>query len=231
MNSLTTLIRQILISVIWLGFTLYIVWLAPLDQPETFPIVQHLLTLHWSEVNGYLVAIFWLMGVLPMIYGCLMFTDGRMQKLPAFVYFLASNFTGIVGLAPYLVLRDRNISFRGSLDRWLRSFESRSMGIVLSLITIFLIAYALIQGNWHDFVQEWRTIPFVHLITLDFCFMNLFLPLSPLLDDDLARRGLQNSYWFWTIALLPLFGALAYLCCRPTLQDSQLHLALTPNYQ
>ncbi|MGI0489223.1 hypothetical protein ACN4EK_27745 [Pantanalinema rosaneae CENA516] len=139
----TTLIRQIVISAIWLGFSIYIVWLDPLDQPETFPIVRHLLTLHWSDVNGYLVAIFWLMGVLPMIYGCLMFTDGRMQKLPAFVYFLAANFTGILGLAPLL----------------------------------------------------------------------------PLLDDDLARRGLQNSGWFWTIALLPLFGVLAYLCYRPTLQD------------
>ncbi|WP_432807663.1 hypothetical protein [Pantanalinema sp. GBBB05] len=105
------------------------------------------------------------------------------------------------------------------------------MGIILSLVTAFLIAYALFQGNWQDFVQAWRTIPFVHLITLDFCFMNLFLPLSPLLDDDLARRGLQDSYWFWAIVLLPLFGALAYLCWRPTLQDPQLRLTLTPSYQ
>ncbi len=60
--------RNVVINLIWLWFTVYIIWLAPLDQPETWPIVRQLLTFQVTEVNAYLFAIFWLMGVWPMIY-------------------------------------------------------------------------------------------------------------------------------------------------------------------
>ncbi len=81
-------VRSIIIGAIWLWFTLYILWLAPLDQPETFPIVQKLLTFQITKVNAYLMAIFWLMGVWPMIYACLMFADARMQNFRP--YFISS---------------------------------------------------------------------------------------------------------------------------------------------
>lgn len=209
--------RRIIISLIWLWFTAYILWLAPLDRPETFPIVQKLLTFQWWDVNAYLFAIFWMMGVWPMIYACLMFIDGRMQRLPAFLYFLASNGTGIVGLAPYLVLRKRSQTFCGKKDRWLQLLDSHRMGVLLSLTTIALVGYALLLGDWQDFIHQWRTVPFVHLISLDFCLMGILFPLSPLLDDDMARRGVQDARLFWAVALLPLWGALAYLCLRPPL--------------
>ena len=209
--------RKAVIGLIWLWFTAYILWLAPLDQPETFPIVQKLITLQGTKVNAYLFAIFWLMGVWPMIYAGLMVIDCRVQKLPGLLYFVAANATGIVGLAPYLILRDRNEAADETADGWLQLFESQGMGIVLSFIAISLIGYGLLLGDWQDFIEQWRTIPFVHLITLDFCLITLLFPLSSLLDDDLARRGLKHSPVFWVIVLLPLLGPLAYLCFRPPL--------------
>lgn len=47
--------------------------------------------------------------------------------------------------------------------------------------------------------------------------MALLFPLTPLLDDDMARRGVQDRRVFWAVALVPLFGPLAYLCFRPQL--------------
>lgn len=38
-----------------------------------------------------------------------------------------------------------------------------------------------------------------------------------MLNDDMARRGVKDANVFWTIALVPLFGLLAYLCWRPSL--------------
>jgi hypothetical protein len=81
----------------------------------------------------------------------------------------------------------------------------------------------LLTGDWQEFVEQWRTVPFVHLITLDFCLMGLLFPLSPLLDDDMARYGLNRSQGFWAIALFPLVGALAYLCLRPPLQVKEIN--------
>lgn len=41
-----------------------------------------------------------------------------------------------------------------------------------------------------------------------------------LLRDDMARRGLKDARLFWAVALLPLFGPLAYLCFRPSLPEA-----------
>jgi hypothetical protein len=212
-------LRKVVIGLIWAGFTTYILWLAPLDQPETLPIVRNLLLFQLSEVNSYLVAIFWLMGVWPMIYACLMFIDARMQGLPASLYFVAANATGIIGLAPYLMLRQRHQAFWGKKDKWLQVLDSHSTGIFLSLATIGLISYALLSGDLQDFVHQWRSVSFVHLITLEFCFMGLLFPLSSLLEDDMARRGLKDARVFWGVALLPLFSPLAYLCLRSPLKE------------
>lgn len=219
--QLIEILRRLVIGGIWLVFVGYVLWLAPLDQPETYPLVGRLLTFQVWQVNAYLFAIFWLMGVLPMIYACLMFVDGRMQKIPAFPYFIAANGTGVLAMTPYLLLRDRNQTFSGSKDDWLQLLDSHKMGFILSAITISLVSLALLYGDWQDFVYQWQTVPFVHLITLDFCLINLFLPLSSLLDDDLARRGWKDRRIFWAIALLPLVGPLLYLCVRPPLQGSE----------
>jgi hypothetical protein len=212
--------RKFLLWSIWLIFTGYTAWLAPLDQPDTWSLLQKLLTFQLGSINAYLVAIFWLMGVWPMIYACLMFVDGRMQQIPAWPYFLASNGSGVIGLIPYLGLRDRNQTFSGQKDRWLELLDSHRMGAVLSLTTAGLIAYALLVGDWGDFVHQWQTEPFVHLISLDFCLMCLVFPLTSLFNDDMARRDFNDARIFWIVALVPLFGPLAYLCVRPPLQNS-----------
>lgn len=206
---------RIMIALIWIAFVAYTLQLAPLDHAETWPMVKHLLTFQLSQVNAYLFAIFWMMGVWPMIYAAVMFADGRLQKLPAWLYFLASNGTGMLSLAPYLILRQPNPSFAGCKDSWLALLDAHRLGIILSLITLGLLTYALAVGDWQEFLQQWRSLPFVHLITLDFCLMALLFP--TLLEDDMARREVQSSTIFWAVALLPLFGPLVYLCLRPPL--------------
>lgn len=100
-----------------MGFSAYTVWLAPLDRPDTWPLVKNLLMFQLAEVNAILVAIFWLMGVWPMIYACLMFADGRMQNFRVWPYFLGSNFTGVICLLPYLIIRQRHQEFYGTKDK------------------------------------------------------------------------------------------------------------------
>jgi hypothetical protein len=213
------MVRKIVLCLIWVGFVAYTLCLAPLDQPDTWPLVKKLLTLQYGEVNAILVAIFWLMGVWPMIYACLMFADGRMQKIPAWPYFIGSNGTGIICLTPYLILRESNQEFNGIKDKWLRILDRRSTGMALLLSTIALFAYAIIAGDWGDYMQLFQTRHFVHLISLDFLFMCLLFPLTSLFDDDMARRGIKDARIYWAVALVPLFGPLVYLCLRSPLPE------------
>jgi hypothetical protein len=210
-------IRKIVLWLIWISFVCYTIWLAPLDRPATWEIARKLVTLQWQEINAYLLAIFWLMGVWPMIYACLMFVDGRMQSFRAWPYFIGSNFTGVICLLPYLLFRRRTTSLEGSKDGWLEILDRRSTGVMLLLAAIGLIAYALIAGDWQAFVQQFQTVAFTHLITLDFCLMCLVFPITTLFDDDLLRRGIYSHLVFWWVALVPLFGPLLYLCWRPPL--------------
>lgn len=211
--------RKIALCALWVGFVGYTLWLAPLDQPDTLPLVIKLVTGQWGDLNAILVAIFSLMGVWPIIYACLMFADGKMQqKIRAWPSFFASNATGIIGLFIYLLLREPNQEFYGSKDKWLKLLDSRKTGVVLLLSTIGLLVYAWLVGDWGDFVQQWQTSHFVNAMSLDFCLMPLGFPL--LLGDDMARRGLKDSRIFWAVTLVPLFGPLFYLCLRPLLPEA-----------
>jgi hypothetical protein len=48
----------------------------------------------------------------------------------------------------------------------------------LLITTIALLSYALIFGNWQDYLQQFFQRPFVHLISLDFCLMCLIFPIT-----------------------------------------------------
>ena len=210
---------KIVLWLVWAGFTAYTLLLAPLDQPGTLTLIEKLVKLQWADINAILAALFSLMGVWPMIYASLMFIDARMQDIPAWPSFLASNGSGVIGLLPYLILRLPNQEFSGQKDMWLSILDSRAFGVFLSLSTAGLLAYAMLAGDWGDFVRQWHSSRFVHLISLDFCLMCLLFP--SLVGDDMARRGLRDSRIFWAVALVPLLGALAYLCLRPPLPESR----------
>jgi hypothetical protein len=153
-----------------------------------------------------------------------------MQKIAAWPYFIGSNATGILCLTPYFILRESNQEFYGKKDKLLSILDRRSTGIALLLSTIGLFTYAVLAGDWGDYIQQFQTRHFVHLISLDFCLMCLIFPLTALFDDDMARRGIKDSRIFWVVALLPLFGPLVYLCVRSPLPETSLRQVEMGNF-
>ncbi|MFB2833707.1 DUF2834 domain-containing protein [Floridanema evergladense] len=213
------MIRKISFWLIWLGFIGYASFLAPPQQPGTFELIKNLSIGQFAGINPLIIAVFYIMGVWPMIYSCLLFFDGRGQKVKAWPFATASLGVGAFSLLPYLALREPNPEFTGSKDNFLKVLDSRWTAILLSLITVGLIAFGLIAGDWQNYIQQWQTSRFIHVMSLDFCLLCLLFP--ALLGDDMARRGMSNLAIFWAVSFLPLFGPLAYLCLRPTLLENQ----------
>ena len=205
---------------------IYCLQLAPLDRPGTLTVIEKMLKLQLEGINPYLVTIFALMGVWPMVYACLLFIDERTQNISAGPAFIASNGAGIIGLIPYLLLRQPQPQFSGRKDMLIKISDSRWTGIVLLLSTIWLLAWAWLNGDWGDYVRQWQSIPFVHLITWDFCLMAVIFP--SVLGDDMARRGLSDDRIFWAVSLVPLLGPLVYLCLRPPLPESATEIPTFP---
>jgi len=212
--------RKITLWLIWAGFITYILLLAPpIHLPETVTLLKKILTVQWANINPIILSLFSLIGVWILIYSCLLFIDGRMQKIPFWPFALASVGTGVIGLTPYLALREANQEFTGKKDAFLKLLDSRSTGIILALFTLGLLAYGVLAGNWGDFIQQFQGDRFINGMSLAFCLFCLLFP--TVLGDDIARRGfLSNSQLFWVIALVPLLGPLAYLCWRPPLRDT-----------
>jgi hypothetical protein len=211
--------RKLGFWLLWVSVVAYAFLLAPPNQPDTIELIKNLSTGKWEGINPLIIALFNIMGIWPMIYSALMFIDGRQQKIPAWLFAAASFGVGAFALLPYLALREPNQEFSGSKDIVLKLLDSRWLGVALTLGTLVLLGFGLFKGDWGNFIEQWQTSRFIHVMSLDFCLLCLLFP--ALLGDDMTRRGLKNSQLFWAVALLPLIGPLLYLCVRPPLLDSQ----------
>lgn len=213
------MIRKIGFGLLWLGFSLYAFVLAPEDQADSLSLIQKLVAMDWEGINPLVIALFNLMGIWPMIYGCVLFADGCGQKLPAWPFASLSFAVGAFALLPYLTWRQSPQPERvGEINRNLRFWDSRGLAIGLLGGAIALLCFGLIQGDWTDFINLWQTSRFIHVMSLDFCMLSLLFP--ALLTDDMTRRGMSTQTpLFWGTALVPLLGPLAYLCIRPSLNS------------
>ncbi|GAP98707.1 hypothetical protein [Leptolyngbya sp. NIES-2104] len=211
--------KKILLALVWIGFVGYAFTLAPPDQPDTFDLIKNLSTGNVAGINPLIVALFNIMGVLPMAYGCITFLDGRSQKIPAWLFTTFSFGVGAFALLPYLIFRQPNPTFTGQKDWFLKLLDSRITGGAIALGGIGLFIYGVTNGDWSNFVQQWQTSRFIHVMSLDFCLLCALFPV--LLQDDIKRRGLENSQAFKILSFVPFFGALIYLVLRPpTIEQS-----------
>lgn len=212
------MIRRILLGALWLGFVVYAFGFAPPDQPDTAALITRLATGDWEGVNGAIVALFNLMGIWPMAYASLALVDGHHQKVWAWPFVLGSFGLGAFLLLPYLVLRQPNATFLPPKSRLLAVLDSRWFGASLLISAIALMGYGVYTGDWSEFVSQWQTSRFIHVMSLDFCLLWLLVP--TLLGDDMARRGLKSSWIFGLTSAVPVLGLTAYLTFRPQLPNA-----------
>ena len=206
--------RVIALGVAWISFSIYAFVFAPPNQPDTFDLIMAMSSGDWDGINPLILALFNVMGILPLMYGAMLFTDGRGQKLPAWAFSTGSFFLGAFALMPYLVFRRDNPTFEGKKNWWLKWQDSKILGALTLVGLVTLFFYGFSQGDWADYVARFQGDRFIHVMSLDFCALSLLFP--TLLKDDLARRGLADKNWiFWAIALTPPFGTAIYLTLRP----------------
>jgi hypothetical protein len=209
------LVRRIGLTALWVGFVGYAFGFAPPDDPGTLDLIVRLSSGQFDGVNPLVVNLFNIMGVLPLMYGCFLYSDGRGQKLPAWAFSAGSFGLGAFALMPYLIFRSDNPGFEGEKNWVIRFWDSRWTAIAITIGALVLLVTGLTQGDWADFWQQWHSSRFIHVMSLDFCMLSCLVP--TVLGDDMARRGLDDMRIFWAVALVPLLGPLMYLVLRPAI--------------
>ncbi len=212
------MLRKIGFGLIWLGFVIYAFMFSPPDQPDTFELITNMSLGKWEGINPLILAEFNLMGIWPIIYGCLLFIDGNGQKIPAFPFAIASFFVGAFAVIPYLALRQPNPQFTGQKTWFLKVQDSKILGIVITIAVIIFLGFAILKGDWPDFIAQWQNSRFINVMTLDFCLLSVLFP--TILKDDMKRRNFDNNKIYWLVSFIPLLGAATYLCFRPSLPDN-----------
>ena len=218
--------QKIVLAILWLGFIVYAFFFAPPNQPDTFELITKMSLGEWQGINPMIISLFNLMGIWPAVYACVLFADGRGQRLRAFPFVLGSFAVGAFILLPYLIFRHPNPQFSGSKDWLLKIWDSRITAIVLLIGALTLMIFGFSQGNWPDFIQQWQSDRFIHVMSLDFCLLSLLFPL--LVQDDLSRRGMKKSLLFTGISAFPLLGPLFYLSLRTHLPDEPTIIVKLP---
>ncbi|NES99633.1 MAG: DUF2834 domain-containing protein [Sphaerospermopsis sp. SIO1G1] len=217
------MLRKIFFGLLWLGFISYAFFFAPPDNfPASLELIKNLSTGNWQGINPLIVSLFNLMGIWPLIYSSILFMDGKGQKISAWPFATVSFAMGAFAILPYLTLRDENPKFTDRKSLLLKIFDARITGIFLTITAVILVIYGL-QGDWHNFVQQWQNSRFIHVMSLDFCLLSLLFP--TLLVDDMKRRNWHHDQLFLFFALVPFFGALIYLCIRPPVQEINTELS------
>ncbi len=211
-------------KVIFLGiallFVAYATFVAPPQQPDTFDLITDLSTGKWEGINPYVICLFNIMGVLPLIDASFLLIDGEAQPNIKAAPFVGISFgVGAFALLPYFAFRSDKPEFTGEKNWLLKILDSRLYAIVTTIACFSLIFIAITQGNWSDFVAQWHTSKFIHVMSLDFLCLCLLFP--AIVGDDMKKRGIYDSKKFWLVTLLPLFGTLIYTCLRPSLESRQ----------
>jgi len=222
------MIRKIVFSSMWLllvgygvAFGIYGINASAKEAfQQDLDLIINMSILEWDGINPILIAVFFIMGIFPLLYGAFILFDSKKQPVSPVPFFATSFGLGAFALLPYFVLRQRDTNWDNRKSLLLKALDSRLVAIISSTSILAFIIWGVVNGNWSNFVEQWHTSQFVHVMTIDFCTLSILLPFT-ILEDDMERRGVEHQKLFWIIALIPLFGSLIYWCVRPQLpQDA-----------
>ncbi|KAH6780994.1 transmembrane protein [Perilla frutescens var. hirtella] len=216
-----------LLFAFWAGLMYYVFFLAPNQTPVTDSyFVRKLLNLTGDdgfELNQVLVALWYIMGLWPLVYGMLLIPTARSSKskIPCWPFVVLSCFGGAYALIPYFVLwRPPAPPVEESLlRRWPLNFlESKLTTGIAFLAGLAIVVYAFSSSGdvWKEFYQYFKGSKFIHIMSIDFALLSTFAPFW-VYNDMTARKWDGKGSWLLPLSLIPFLGPSFYLLLRPPL--------------
>ena len=219
-------VRKLTFGSIWLSLVIYSVVFtidkAMSSSSEAFQqdldLIINMSILKWEGINPIIIAIFFIMGIFPLVYGAFILFD-RQDKISPYPFFATSFGLGAFTLLPYFALRQPDTTRQKENSLLLKFIDSRLLAIVSLVSMVAFVVWGIVKGDWSDFINQWHHSQFVHIMTIDFCLLSLLIP-AAILKDDMKRRGIENNKLLWLVALIPIFGSSIYWCLRPQLTSN-----------
>ena len=221
------------IFALWGALLGYAVLLSPNQTPfrDQYFIEKFLnLTTDAVPINTVFAALFYIMGVWPLIYTALLIPAAKSRNgVPAWPFLTLSYGLGAFGLLPFFALWQplekrpklppaaENLQGIGNLQG--RGMESPILAWLLLAGSLFCIGQAATAGgdSWNDYVKLLQESRLVHVTTLDFLTLTTLAPFWMENDAEL-RKWEDREKLLPVLSVLPVVGPALYLCLRPQAQ-------------
>ena len=224
-------LRRISYFLLWTGLFAYANYFTTTVNVNEEVANKVLNTAIFTPFDGTLspifISIFFFLGILPSVYGCLLLPAAKKQKVWCLPFVGSSFALGFFGLGPYLLLREKSSTTQPltleDRDTGAGMLEFKGTPVFLLLSAIYLVYFActgeyvggIASGNldrWQGYLDLFNTQPLVRISTIDFSILTLAM-WDPL-EEDMRRRKFQGPDAKLFCAL-PVIGHILYLLLRP----------------
>ncbi|WP_226654241.1 hypothetical protein [Pseudalkalibacillus hwajinpoensis] len=154
--------KRILLFIIWLGFILYAVFVAPEGNGSY---LSDLFTMNHSDAG--LFAMFSLLGVFPAVFAILLLRDDS-GSVPAWPFVLGSFALGAFSLLPYFFLNKKRSRSNRTPDKLRKFLDSKVLSLFLLVLALGLMVYGISAGDGMVYQKAFLESNFVHVMTIDF---------------------------------------------------------------
>lgn len=179
-------------------------------------------------INTILFCEFYIMGLWPVVYSCLLLPSARNKKggVPAWPFLVPSFAVGAFSLLPYFGLwqppppKVTNEELKkfplNVLENKLVAYGALLSGVGLA-VTVALAG----AEQWTEMLQFVRESKFIHVMSVDFLTLSTLAPFW-VYNDMATRRWLDKGAWLLPLTLVPYLGPALYLVLRPPLPLSMV---------
>ena len=211
------LIKRSIYAILWILLIIYSSLFAPSETNMAMELIQAAIRGATDGIDPIIIALFNIMGIWPLIYGGILLLDGKEQKIPSWIFVIASMGRGAFVLFPFLIIRKPTPNFSEEKGKFKQLVDSKWYGIILLIMSGAIIIPGFINGSWEAFSEAWKADTFVNVMSVDFLVLCFAFPI--LISEDIERRNMQISVPKWVIFSIPLLGALIYLSMRKPLGE------------
>lgn len=205
---------KIVLAVLWVAGWIHVFAFSPDGGMTSADFVAAVMAPGNTAIDPAVFMVFNLLGIWPLVMVAMLVQDNQ-GRLKAWPFAFSSMLLGNSALYIYLFLRRPQGAFAGHVTRLVRFAESKILAWLLLGATVALLFYGVTQGSLDAYLQDYRSIFFVNVMTVDFFLFSAAF--AAILGDDMRRRNLPMGGLFWFYVLVPVLGATAYLAVRPAL--------------
>lgn len=199
--------NRLLLLLLWLALIGYAVLLAPPPNHDlTQRLIHATLTMQYDGIDPAILAVWNLLGLVPLLYASLLLPMSRWQRVPAWPFLVLMLALGGFVMVPYLLLRSEQPTVQRSLSWPARVLQSRAMAWLLVVGIVAMLALLLLRGSASAYLSAYQSSALIAVMSWDLVLCAIVLPYVALEASRCQTATRAEPAWATLLLCVPLLG-------------------------